>query len=126
MHPEPEDKGSDWDLLGSVGRVQAWVGGPGMGTGPEAVARLTAILGTDLPVLVDADGLTIVSQHKNLLPRRAPTLITPHAGELSRLLGADPADVEAPPARARPPGRRRARRHRAAQGLHHRHRLPGR
>ena len=94
VHPEPEDKGSDWDLIGSVGRVQAWVGGPGMGTGPEAVARLTAILGTDLPVLVDADGLTIVSQHKNLLPRRAPTLITPHAGELSRLLGADPADVE--------------------------------
>ncbi len=99
VHPEPSGdgagKGSDWDLIGSAGRVQAWVGGPGMGTGPDAVARLTAILGTDLPVLVDADGLTILSQHKNLLPRQAPTLITPHAGELSRLLGADPADVEA-------------------------------
>ena len=97
VHPEPDPGGkeTDWDLIGSVGRVQAWAGGPGMGTGPDAVARLTAILGTDLPVLVDADGLTILSQHKNLLPRQAPTLITPHAGELSRLLGADPADVEA-------------------------------
>jgi ADP-dependent NAD(P)H-hydrate dehydratase / NAD(P)H-hydrate epimerase len=95
VHPEPQDSGSDWDLIGSVGRVQAWAAGPGMGTDPDAVARLTAILGTDLPVLVDADGLTILSQHKNLLPRQAPTLITPHAGELSRLLGADPADVEA-------------------------------
>jgi ADP-dependent NAD(P)H-hydrate dehydratase / NAD(P)H-hydrate epimerase len=44
---------------------------------------------------VDADGLTILSQHQGLLPRRAPTLITPHAGELGRLLGTDPASVEA-------------------------------
>jgi ADP-dependent NAD(P)H-hydrate dehydratase / NAD(P)H-hydrate epimerase len=91
VHPDDPD----WDLPGSVGRVQAWVAGPGMGTDPGAVARLTAIVGTDLPVLVDADGLTILSQHRDLLPRNAPTLITPHAGELARLLGADPADVEA-------------------------------
>jgi len=85
----------DWDLIGSVGRVQAWVAGPGMGTGQGAVARLAAVLGTDLPVLVDADGLTILSQVKGLLPRSAPTLITPHAGELARLLGTDAASVEA-------------------------------
>jgi len=91
VHP---DEG-DWDLLGSVGRVQAWVAGPGMGTGQDAVARLAAVLGTDLPVLVDADGLTILSQVGSLLPRQAPTLITPHAGELARLLGTDPASVEA-------------------------------
>jgi hydroxyethylthiazole kinase-like uncharacterized protein yjeF len=81
--------------LGSVGRVQAWVAGPGMGTGQDAAARLAAVLGTDLPVLVDADGLTILSQVNGLLPRRAPTLITPHAGELARLLGTDPGSVEA-------------------------------
>ena len=91
VHPD----GGDKDLIGSVGRVQAWVAGPGMGTDPDAVARLAAVLGTDLPALVDADGLTILSQHPDLLPRRAPTLITPHAGELSRLLGTDPAAVEA-------------------------------
>jgi hydroxyethylthiazole kinase-like uncharacterized protein yjeF len=91
VHPDDPD----WDLIGSVGRVQAWVAGPGMGTGPDAVARLTAILGTDLPVLVDADGLTILSEVKDLLPRTAPTLITPHAGELSRLLGTDGRSVEA-------------------------------
>jgi hydroxyethylthiazole kinase-like uncharacterized protein yjeF len=87
----------DWNLTGDVGRVQAWVAGPGMGTGPDAVARLAAVLATDVPALVDADGLTILSQHPDLLPRRAPTLITPHAGELSRLLGAgaDPAAIEA-------------------------------
>ncbi len=91
VHPDD----GDWDLLDSVGRVQAWVAGPGMGTGQDAAARLTAVLGTDLPALVDADGLTILSQVKGLLPRPAPTLITPHAGELARLLGTDAASVEA-------------------------------
>jgi ADP-dependent NAD(P)H-hydrate dehydratase / NAD(P)H-hydrate epimerase len=91
VHPDD----GDWDLPSSVGRVQAWVAGPGMGTGPDAVARLAAVLATDLPALVDADGLTILSQHPDLLPRRAPTLITPHAGELSRLLGTDAAAIEA-------------------------------
>jgi len=86
--PEPE-------LLESVGRVQAWVAGPGMGTDDDAAARLAAILGTGLPVLVDADGLTILAQRPELLPRAWPTLITPHAGELARLLGTDAASVEA-------------------------------
>jgi ADP-dependent NAD(P)H-hydrate dehydratase / NAD(P)H-hydrate epimerase len=78
-----------------VGRVQAWAVGSGMGTDDAAAGRLAAILGTSLPVLVDADGLTLLSRHRELLPRPAPTLITPHAGELGRLLGADPADIEA-------------------------------
>jgi|HubBroStandDraft_1064217.scaffolds.fasta_scaffold11154_3 ADP-dependent NAD(P)H-hydrate dehydratase / NAD(P)H-hydrate epimerase len=91
VHPDH----GDWDLIGSVGRVQAWVAGPGMGTDPDAVARLAAILRTDLPALVDADGLTILSQNPDMLPRAAPTLITPHAGELSRLLGTDAAAIEA-------------------------------
>jgi hydroxyethylthiazole kinase-like uncharacterized protein yjeF len=87
----------DWDP-GSVGRVQAWAAGPGMGTDRYAVARLAAVLATEVPVLIDADGLAIVSQTAGLLPRAsgsAPTLITPHAGELARLLGTDPASVEA-------------------------------
>jgi ADP-dependent NAD(P)H-hydrate dehydratase / NAD(P)H-hydrate epimerase len=79
----------------AAGRVQAWVAGPGMGTGEAARSRLAAVLGTDLPVLVDADGLTLVAQERGLLARAAPTLLTPHAGELARLLGGDPADVAA-------------------------------
>jgi hydroxyethylthiazole kinase-like uncharacterized protein yjeF len=98
VHPEGGDttaRSEEKDLFSQVGRVQAWTAGPGMGTGPDAAARLAAVLGTDLPVLVDADGLTILSQRPGLLPRAAPTLITPHAGELARLLGADAASVAA-------------------------------
>jgi hydroxyethylthiazole kinase-like uncharacterized protein yjeF len=78
-----------------AGRVQAWTAGPGMGTGDASLSLLTAVLATDVPVLVDADGITLLAAHRELLPRSAPTLLTPHAGELSRLLGADRADIEA-------------------------------
>ncbi|MGH3245026.1 MAG: NAD(P)H-hydrate dehydratase, partial [Trebonia sp.] len=78
-----------------VGRVQAWTAGSGMGTDDAAARRLAAVLATSLPVLIDADGLTLLAQHRELLPRPAPTLLTPHAGELGRLLDADPADIEA-------------------------------
>jgi len=92
---EEEIEQAGRDQVASAGRVQAWVAGPGMGTGEDSAARLAAVLATDLPVLVDADGLTILSQAADLLPRQAPTLITPHAGELARLLRTDAASVAA-------------------------------
>jgi hydroxyethylthiazole kinase-like uncharacterized protein yjeF len=77
----------------SAGRVEAWVVGPGLGTDDAGAAALWFALGTDLPVLVDADGLTILAAHPDLVnSRRAPTLLTPHAGEFARLAGAPPGD----------------------------------
>jgi hydroxyethylthiazole kinase-like uncharacterized protein yjeF len=92
--PSPPGDGKP-RFLADVGRVQAWVAGPGMGTTDAAADRLAAVLATSLPVLVDADGLSLLARDSGLLPRPAPTLLTPHAGELGRLLGADPADVAA-------------------------------
>jgi ADP-dependent NAD(P)H-hydrate dehydratase / NAD(P)H-hydrate epimerase len=80
----------------AAGRVQAWLAGPGMGTDEAARRRLAAVLASGLPVLVDADGLTLLSREPALVTgRTAPTLLTPHAGELARLMDADPADVAA-------------------------------
>ncbi|MBX6386594.1 MAG: NAD(P)H-hydrate dehydratase [Microbispora sp.] len=81
--------------LDEVGRVQAWVLGPGLGTGPEAHAVARAVLSTAVPVLVDADGLTLIAKDRTLLRRAAPTVLTPHAGELSRLLGVPRERIEA-------------------------------
>lgn len=78
-----------------VDRVQAWVLGPGLGTGPEALALARSVLASDVPVLVDADALTLAARDGALLRRTAPVLITPHAGELSRLLGVPRARIEA-------------------------------
>ena len=75
----------------AAGRVQAWVIGPGLGTGHAESATLRAVLATDLPVIVDADALTILSRHPDLVrSRTAPTVLTPHAGEFERLAGHPP------------------------------------
>ena len=71
-----------------AGRVQAWVVGPGMGIDAGAAALLELVLATDVPVVIDADGLTLLAQDRDLVRRRtAPTLLTPHAGEFARLAG---------------------------------------
>lgn len=75
----------------SAGRVQAWVVGPGLGTDEVAAAALVHALETDLPVIVDADGLTILAAHPEIVQgRTAPTVLTPHAGEFARLAGSSP------------------------------------
>jgi hydroxyethylthiazole kinase-like uncharacterized protein yjeF len=73
---------------GDAGRVQAWVVGPGMGTDGDARSVLAEVLATDLPVVVDADGLTLVAQQPELVrDRPAPTVLTPHDREFARLFG---------------------------------------
>lgn len=77
----------------SAGRVQAWVVGPGLGTDERGAAALCFALETDVPVLVDADGLTLLAAHPELVAdRAAPTVLTPHAGEFKRLAGVEPGD----------------------------------
>jgi hydroxyethylthiazole kinase-like uncharacterized protein yjeF len=83
----------DAEAVLGAGQVQAWVVGPGLGTDAAAAAVVEAILGTDLPVLVDADALTLCAQHHDWLRRRSsPTLLTPHDREFARFgvdVGAD-------------------------------------
>ncbi|MGW0999318.1 NAD(P)H-hydrate dehydratase [Streptomyces sp. NPDC002520] len=73
-----------------AGRVQAWVVGPGAGDDAESVAE---VLGTDVPVLLDADGLRL-AERDAVRGRTAPTLMTPHAGEAAALLGVRREEVE--------------------------------
>ncbi|MEV6561885.1 NAD(P)H-hydrate dehydratase [Nocardia sp. NPDC051756] len=81
------------EQVSAVGRVQAWVFGPGAGTDADAHKRLVEILATDLPVVVDADGLTLLAAEPELVRgRTAPTVLTPHAGEFARLTGAEVGD----------------------------------
>jgi hydroxyethylthiazole kinase-like uncharacterized protein yjeF len=66
--------------------------GPGLGRGDgprDVVARLLA--GLDVPVVVDADGLFGLEPFE----RKGPTVLTPHEGELARLLGVESGWVAA-------------------------------
>lgn len=78
--------------VGEAGRVQAWVCGSGLGTDDDARTELRSVLATSLPVLLDADALTLLvdGRHAEDLRRDAPLVITPHDGEFARLAGEAP------------------------------------
>lgn len=73
----------------------ALVIGPGLGTGPDQSAFVHDLLAAcPSPVVIDADGLTAFAGEPAAIARAAAqTLLTPHAGELARLLGTDTAAV---------------------------------
>ncbi len=78
-------------------RADAVVLGPGLGRADAALrfAR-TAAAGIALPLLLDADGLNAhAGALESLRDRTAPTVLTPHAGELGRLLERDSAEIVA-------------------------------
>lgn len=67
-------------------RVGAVVAGPGMSGSEAAIAVETAVAGPH-PTVLDADGLAPFAGAPSRLRRSAPLILTPHAGELARLLG---------------------------------------
>jgi ADP-dependent NAD(P)H-hydrate dehydratase / NAD(P)H-hydrate epimerase len=62
--------------------------GPGIGTFPETKALvLNLIKEAPIPMVIDADGLNLLSQDTNTLKTtKVPTVLTPHPGEMSRLI----------------------------------------
>ena len=75
-----------------AGRVQAWVVGPG--TDGDSAAALEAVLADGVPTVVDADALAHLGG-----PVASSLVLTPHAGELSRMVDVDREEIEAAPLR---------------------------
>jgi NAD(P)H-hydrate epimerase len=78
---------------------QAIVAGPGMGTGDAEREMLRRVLSRgSSPVLLDADALTLLAADPTLRDAAdRPLLLTPHPGEMARLLGKKTGDVTANP-----------------------------
>lgn len=78
--------------------LTALAAGPGLGTSTVARGLLEACLATSLPVVLDADALNLLAGNPEVLRgRSSPTVLTPHPGEASRLLGVPTAAVGADP-----------------------------
>jgi len=87
-------------LLPMLEKAGALVTGPGMGTAPECRGFLKNLLAVNIPLVLDADALNLISADPELLDlvqqRQSPTVLTPHAGEMKRLLTAlnlNPAEL---------------------------------
>ncbi len=81
------------EVLAGVERVSALAVGPGLGRSEEAGAEVRALLARcPVPVVVDGDGLAALGDQpaRVLAGRPAPSILTPHDGELRRLLGGAP------------------------------------
>lgn len=77
------------EILEKIPRMDAVLIGPGLGLGQGSFAVLKAVLThAACPVVVDADGITLLVPHMDILRgREAPTILTPHDGEFTRLFG---------------------------------------
>ena len=74
------------ELLAAAEKADAVVIGPGLGRTPEAEARLTRLIRLEKPMVIDADGLNLLSDMKRWPSYfRAKAVLTPHPGEMGRL-----------------------------------------
>ncbi len=79
------------EVFEAVSRHGALALGPGLGRSPDRQELVRRLLQeTDLPAVVDADALFGLEPFR----RSAPTVLTPHSGELGRLLGLDSSWVD--------------------------------
>jgi NAD(P)H-hydrate epimerase len=92
LGPEATD-----EVLGLAERAAAVALGPGLGRTDGALQLARSLAGAiEAPLVIDADGLNAhAGRLESLAKRNAPTILTPHAGELARLLESDSDHVAA-------------------------------
>ena len=88
----PEAMVSAWPKTGEtpevVQKATTIVIGPGLGADKETLTMLRAALAVGCPLLIDADGLNVLAKNIDLLSTaKGPILLTPHPGEMTRLVG---------------------------------------
>ena len=85
----------NWDELTRKMTVLAI--GPGLTQHPETAAFVReTVRRTTIPAVIDADGLNALVEHTDILSNaKAPTILTPHPGEMARLCGTDTKKVQA-------------------------------
>ncbi|WP_026679170.1 bifunctional ADP-dependent NAD(P)H-hydrate dehydratase/NAD(P)H-hydrate epimerase [Fictibacillus gelatini] len=94
--PSPDENGHfKGELKGDLTAFTAVAAGPGMGREKGARSIIETVLSLQVPVVIDADGLYHLSSLKERLNERtSPTILTPHSGEMARLIGCSADDVE--------------------------------
>jgi ADP-dependent NAD(P)H-hydrate dehydratase / NAD(P)H-hydrate epimerase len=77
------------DSIADAGQTQAWAVGPGIGTDEAGFAVLSEAIGRNVPLCIDADGISLLALHADLRAalRGRPVLITPHDREFARIAG---------------------------------------
>ncbi len=101
-HPLPEDiqgvlgESSFDEIIKLSSGKKCLAAGPGIGTAPETIRLIHRIIEeTSKPVVIDADGLNCVAENTNILKKTdIPLILTPHPGEMARLINSTPEKVQ--------------------------------
>ncbi len=77
-------------------RASAVLIGCGLGKSSAARAEVEQVLDeAEVPIVLDADGINLLAEHIDILRGcKAPLILTPHPGEMARLVGTTPGDVQ--------------------------------
>lgn len=103
VHPQLEtgEGGLGIESMNAIGKWIDWadllVIGPGMSRNPETTLLIRNLIqSVEKPILLDADGLNAFEGRPSLLSRHRCThlILTPHAGELSRITGLTSVEIE--------------------------------
>jgi NAD(P)H-hydrate epimerase len=88
--------GAEEELLKAMGKMSACAIGPGLSTHYETVQAVRNLCQRlTIPAVIDADGLNALVGFTDILKRvKAPVVLTPHPGEMGRLLGISSDDVQ--------------------------------
>ena len=94
VFPLPDDHGrlgtaAVSEIMERLPKMDAVLVGPGLGQSEGVASVVKMVLETaKCPVVLDADGINLIAAHKDVVRgRTAPTILTPHAGEFTRLGG---------------------------------------
>ncbi len=84
------------NVVDLAAQMQVVALGPGIGKDTETMKFVDEVLGqVDRPVVLDADAISVFQDNpEGLRTRQAPTILTPHSGELGRVLGRPAAEID--------------------------------
>ena len=87
----------DKTVLSAIGGASALLIGCGLGRSDDVTAAVKRVIRfTNIPTVIDADGINAVAGDISILRNvKAPLILTPHSGEMARLLNTTAEDVEA-------------------------------
>lgn len=88
--------GAETELLKAAEKMSACVIGPGLSTHPETVETVRSVIPRlSIPAVIDADGLNALAGSLDFLKKaKAHVVMTPHPGEMGRLLGISTGEVQ--------------------------------
>ena len=95
--PIKQNGTADLNIKALLNKADAVLAGSGSGNNDETEYLVKELFKTaEIPIVIDADGINVIANSIDIIKNtKAPVILTPHPGEMARLLGVTAKEVEA-------------------------------